>query len=120
MSHPAKKCEESYIPKVEVNKLCVLNSEIKNANICNLNVDFINGESTNPVDNPVCTNNFNTSSSPFTQIQNGSEGPVKPVNPGTFDQEVWDSLWEEVLCQTNATQERLQCGRYQLDLINDF
>jgi len=120
MSHLAKKCEESYIPKVEVNKLCVLNSEIKNANICNLNVDFINGESTNPVDNPVCTNNFNTSSSPFTQIQNGPTGPIKPTNPGTFDQEVWDSMWEEVLCQTNATQERLQCGRYQLDLINDF
>lgn len=123
MPRSDKNSENCKIPKVEVNKLCVLNSEIKNANICNLNVDFINGESTKPVDNPVCTNNFNTSSSPFTQIQNGPTGPIKPTNPGTFDQEVWDSMWEEVLCQAygiGGIQERLQCGRYQLDLINDF
>lgn len=107
--------------EVKVDKLCALNSEIKNAKICNLNVDFINGQSTNP--DTICRNNFNTSSAPFTQIQNGPSGPVQPINPGTFDQEVWDALWQEILCQGYAPggiQDRLQCGRLQLDLINDF
>lgn len=104
-----RKCErksESHekslkLHELKVKKLKACQARIKNSNIENLNVVNVNGEPVNKCTGPLSSNSV----SAFNQIQYGPSGPIKPVNPGNFNQAAWDKAWEEINCQAYAPNQ---------------
>jgi len=73
------------------------------AGVEDLFVDSLNGK---PLS---CNQTFNNINTDFVRIINNE----KPENPGFFNQEVWDKLWDKTLEQRFELEERIKCGRLQ-------
>lgn len=65
----------------------------------NINTTSINGKSVN------CDSSYYNYTTNLQPVSYDGETPIKPVNPGDFNQIVWDSLWEETLFTLNDILE---------------
>jgi hypothetical protein len=88
------------------------NLTLENADLNNLNVTTINGL------NVKCAQSFNNFNSPIVEIEYINDSPVKPINPGNFNQIVWDGLWDKTLADHDFLETDLFSGRKRIADIN--
>lgn len=93
----------------------VYNSTITNAVVRNLDVETINGRTVE------CGPSFVNRNSQLVRVvyEGDPPSPVEPTNPGQFDQDVWDTLWDAAVLNGQEMQGRIHCGRLQVKLIQD-
>ncbi len=104
---------------LDVNKDLNIEGQFNSKGDANFNYAFIDDLQINTLNGKGidCDKPFNNSNSQLVEIDYSNNTPIKPKNPGIFNQKVWDQLWIKAVEDRDLLANSLLNGRQRIQNI---